>query len=132
MMVLHPLFAYPTLILALVVFGLQIASILKSKSIPRYALYLNGLLVVFTLLSVVFGFGVSNVPLVQSKAPFIWAFPHKWMGLFLFIFSILNFIVFWFKGEEVGRKMALLPAIGLLLTLFQLFTGWMLRLVFFS
>lgn len=132
MMVLHPLFAYPTLILALVVFGLQIASILKSKSIPRYALYLNGLLIVFALLSVVFGFGVSNVPLVQSKVPFIWGFPHKWNGILLFIFSVLNFIVFWFKGEGVGRKMVLLPAIGLLITLFQLFTGWMLRLVFFS
>ena len=65
-MVLHPLFAYPTLILALVVFGLQIVSILKSRSAIRYALYLNGLLIVFALLSVVFGFGVSNVPLVQS------------------------------------------------------------------
>lgn len=53
-MVLHPLFAYPTLILALVVFGLQIVSILKSRSAIRYALYLNGLLIVFALLSVVF------------------------------------------------------------------------------
>lgn len=131
-MILHPLFAYPALILALIVFCLYIISILKLKGAIRYAVYLNGLLIVFALLSVVFGFGVSNVPLVQSKAPFIWGLPHKWNGVFLLIFSVLNFLVFWFKGERVENKMILLPAIGLLLALFQLFTGWMLRLVFFS
>ncbi len=132
MLLLHPFFAYPTLILALFVFGLQMALIVKSRSVPRYGVYLNGLLVIFALLSVVFGFDVSNIPLVQSKAPFIWTFPHKWVGILLFLLSLLSFIVFWFKGEGVSRKMVLLPSIGLLLTLFQLFTGWMLRLVFFS
>ncbi len=131
-MVLHPLFSYPTILLALVVFSLYMVSLLKVKSAIKYALYLNVLLIVSALLSVIFGFGVSSVPLVQSKVPFIWGFPHKWNGVFLFAFSVLNFVVFWFKGETAGKRMLILPVVGLLLTLFQLFTGWMLRLVFFS
>ncbi len=131
-MVLHPLFAYPTVLLALGVFALYIVSLLKLRGMMKYALYLNVVLIVFALLSVVFGFGISNVPLVQSKVPFIWGFPHKWNGVFLLVFSMLNFVVFWFKGETAGKKLALLPVLGLLLTFFQFFTGWMLRLVFFS
>ncbi len=131
-MVLHPLFAYPTVLLALGVFALYIVSLLKLRGMMKYALYLNVVLIVFALLSVVFGFGISNVPLVQSKVPFIWGFPHKWNGIFLLVFSVLTFVVFWFKGETAGKKLALLPVFGLLLTLFQFFTGWMLRLVFFS
>jgi len=131
-MVLHPLFAYPTVLLALGVFALYIVSLLKLRGMMKYALYLNVALIVFALLSVVFGFGISNVPLVQSKVPFIWGFPHKWNGVFLLVFSMLNFVVFWFKGETAGKKLALLPVLGLLLTFFQFFTGWMLRLVFFS
>ncbi len=98
----------------------------------KYALYLNVVLIVFALFSVVFGFGISNVPLVQSKVPFIWGFPHKWNGIFLLILSVLTFVVFWFKGETAGKKLILLPAVGILVVLFQFFTGWMLRLVFFS
>ncbi|MEJ5338343.1 MAG: hypothetical protein ACK42C_01365 [Aquificaceae bacterium] len=131
-MVLHPLFSYPTILLALIVFTLYILSLLKTRNMMRYALYLNVLLIIFALLSVLFGFGVSSVPLVQSKVPFIWGFPHKWNGVFVFVFSVLTFVVFWFKGETAGKKLIILPAVGLLLTLFQFFTGWMLRLVFFS
>ncbi|MEJ7553429.1 MAG: hypothetical protein WKI48_01645, partial [Aquificaceae bacterium] len=98
-MVLHPLFAYPTVLLALGVFALYIVSLLKLRGMMKYALYLNVVLIVFALLSVVFGFGISNVPLVQSKVPFIWEFPHKWNGVFLFVLSVLTFVVFWFKGE---------------------------------
>ncbi len=131
-MVLHPLFAYPTVLLALGVFALYIVSLLKLRGMMKYALYLNIVLIVFALLSVVFGFGISNVPLVQSKVPFIWGFPHKWNGVFLFVLSVLTFVVFWFKGETAGKKLILLPAVGILVVLFQFFTGWMLRLVFFS
>ncbi len=131
-MVLHPLFAYPTIMVALIVFALYIVSLLKVRSMIKYALYLNVILIVFALLSVLFGFSISNVPLVQSKAPFIWGFPHKWNGVLLFALSVLTFVVFWFKGETAGKKLILLPALALFLTLFQFFTGWMLRLVFFS
>ncbi|RMH81327.1 MAG: hypothetical protein D6674_00525 [Acidobacteria bacterium] len=131
-MILHPLFSYPTLLLAIVVFSLYLVGTIKGGGLLRYALYLNGLLIVFALLSVIFGFGVSSVPLVQSKTPLIWGFPHKWNGVFLLLVSVLSFLVFWFKGETVGKKVLILPAAGLLVAIFQLFTGWMLRLVFFS
>lgn len=131
-MVLHPLFSYPTLLLGFVVFTLYAIGLLKAGKFIRYALLLNLILIVFALLSVIFGFGISSVPLVQSKVPFIWGFPHKWNGIFFFVFSVLTFIIFWFKGETASKKFILIPAVGLLLTLFQFFTGWMLRLVFFS
>lgn len=131
-MVLHPLFSYPTIILAIVTFTLYVLAILKFKSLLKPALTVNALLVVLALFSVLFGFGISNVPLVQSKVPFIWGFPHKWNGILLFVISVITFVFFWFRGEGVGKKSIVLPLIGLMATMFQLFTGWMLRLVFFS
>ena len=131
-MVFHPFFSYPTIILALLVFTMYAIAILKVRSLNKYALYLNGILILFALLSVIFGFRISSVPLVQSKTPIIWGFPHKWSGILLLLFSVLTFIVFWFKGESPSKKLIVLPVIGILLTLFQFFTGWMLRLVFFS
>lgn len=131
-MVWHPLFSYPALILALVVFTLYGLSIFKFRGLLRHALTLNLLLIILSLLAVVTGFGISSVPLVQSKLPFIWGFPHKWNGMLLFIVSVLHFVVFWFKGESVSKKLLLLPALGILITFFQFITGWMLRLVFFS
>ncbi|MFN3976662.1 MAG: hypothetical protein ACK4LT_06330 [Aquificaceae bacterium] len=131
-MVLHPLFSYPAVLLALLVFVFYSLGVLKLKGLLKPALYLNVVLIVLLVFSVIFGFAVSNVPLVQSKAPFIWAFPHKWNGILLLLLSLVNFLVFWFKGDGVGRRFIVLPALGILITLFQLFTGWMLRLVFFS
>ncbi|MEN3027700.1 MAG: hypothetical protein ABDH29_00380 [Aquificaceae bacterium] len=132
MMVLHPLFSYPTILLALLTFGFYTFALFKMKSLMKVALFTNGILLVFALFSVIFGFGVSNVPLVQSKTPVVLSFPHKWNGILLFLISVVNFLLFWFKGETAGRKLVIFPLLGLLLTLFQLFTGWMLRLVFFS
>jgi heme A synthase len=84
---------------------------------------------VFTVIS---GFIVANIPLVASKTPFIWGFPHKWNGIFLTVFSILSFIYFWLKTGGSRKVGILLALFGLLIVLFQFITGWMLRLVFFS
>ncbi len=134
MILLHSLFAYSSVFLALVAFTLYILSfsVLKNTSAFRYALMFNGLLVILSLLSVATGLGVSNVPLVASKVPFIWGFPHKWNGMFFFIVSTLAFVIFWFKGNELGKKGYILSILALALVLFQLFTGWMMKLVFFS
>ena len=131
-MILHPLFSYPSLILALVVFLMYVLGILlKRESLNRYALYGNALLFLLLLLTVFSGFKVSNVPLVASKIPFIWAFPHKWNGMFLMVLSLITLIYFRLKIE--GSKIGLiLSFLGLFVALFQLITGWMLRLVFFS
>lgn len=131
-MILHPLFSYPAILLALFTFGLYTVAFFKKKGLMKVALTANGLLVVFVLLSVVSGFGVASVPLVQSKTPFIWGFPHKWIGVLLLALSVVSLTVFWFKRESAGGKLILLPLAGLFLTFLQLLTGWMLRLVFFS
>ena len=131
-MILHPLFSYPTIVIALITFGLYFAVALRLEKAAKYAFYMNILLIILLIPSIIFGFSVSNVPLVQSKTPFIWGFPHKWNGILLLVFSVLNLVVFWLKGERIERKFIIFPFLGLLLTFVQLITGWMLRLVFFS
>ena len=134
MILLHSLFAYSTVFIALLAFGLYLLSltVLKNTQAFRYALMLNGLLIITAILAVITGLGVSKVPLVMSKTPFIWSFPHKWNGMLFFLLSIASFILGWFKGQEVGKKGAVVFVVALLVVLFQLFTGWMMKLVFFS
>ncbi|MGC8851988.1 MAG: hypothetical protein ACP5P0_00090 [Hydrogenobacter sp.] len=133
-MILHPLFAYSTILLAFVVFVLYVFSLnlFKNTQAFRYTLVLHGFLMVVALLSVLAGFSVSNVPLVQSKAPAIWMFPHKWNGILLLLYALFSFLFFWFKGENAGKMGLLISILGVLLVLFEFFTGWMIRLVFFS
>ncbi len=133
-MLIHPLFAYTTLVVALVVFLLYLLNftLLKNASVFRYTIMLHGLLIVLSISAVLAGFAVSKVPLVQSKIPFLWGFPHKWNGVLLFLYALISFIFIWFKGKDMGRKGVIISLIGLLLVIFQLITGWMLRLVFFA
>ncbi|WP_333784169.1 hypothetical protein [Thermocrinis sp.] len=132
-MILHPMFSYPALLLALVVFSMYILGTLSGKeSLKRYAVYGNLVLFFILLLAVFFGFRVSEVPLVASKLPFLWAFPHKWNGIFLTVFSLITLAYFKLKGEGSKKVGLILCFIGLFMVLFQLITGWMLRLVFFS
>jgi len=132
-MILHPLFSYPTILLAIVVFSMYILSFLFGRDdLCRYALYGHALLSVLLILAVISGFKVADIPLVVSKTPFLWGFPHKLNGLFLTVFSLLSFIYFWLKTESSKKVGILLALFGLLIVLFQFITGWMLRLVFFS
>jgi hypothetical protein len=102
------------------------------NDLRRYALYGHALLSVLLVFTVISGFKVASVPLVVSKTPFLWGFPHKWSGIFLTVFSLLSFIYFWLKTESSRKVGILLALFGLLIVLFQFITGWMLRLVFFS
>jgi hypothetical protein len=132
-MILHPLFSYPTILLAIAVFSMYILNFLFGRDdLRRYALYGHALLSVLLILTVISGFKVANNPLVVSKTPFLWGFPHKWNGIFLTAFSLLSFIYFWLKTESSKKAGILLALFGLLIVLFQFITGWMLRLVFFS
>jgi predicted neutral ceramidase superfamily lipid hydrolase len=130
--ILHPLFSYPTILLAIAVFSMYILSFLFGRAdLRRYALYGHALLSILLIFTVISGFKVANVPLVVSKTPFLWGFPHKWNGIFLTVFSLLSFIYFWLKAEGSRKMGVLLALFGLLIVLFQFITGWMLRLVFF-
>ncbi|MFN3813129.1 MAG: hypothetical protein ACK4SM_00710 [Aquificaceae bacterium] len=133
-MLIHPLFAYTTLIVALAVFLSHLLNftLLKNASVLRYTIMLHGILIVLSIFAVLAGFSVSRVPLVQSKIPFLWGFPHKWNGVLLFLYTLTSFIFIWLKGKDIGRKGIVISLLGLLLVLFQLITGWMLRLVFFA
>jgi len=134
-MILHPLFAYSTILLGVLVFILYLLglTLLKNTQAFRYALILNGVFILFSLLSVFTGFSVAGVPLVQSKAPFIWLFPHKWTGLFILLYSLIAFVIFWFKGDNISKKVGILISfLGLFIVLFQFLTGILLRLVFFG
>jgi len=132
-MILHPLFSYPTILLAIAVFSMYILSFLFGRDeLRRYALYGHALLSILLVFTVISGFKVASVPLVVSKTPFLWGFPHKWNGIFLTVFSLLSFIYFWLKTESSKKVGILLALFGLLIVLFQFITGWMLRLVFFS
>jgi hypothetical protein len=132
-MILHPLFSYPTILLAIAVFSMYILSFLFGRDdLRRYAIYGHALLSILLVFTVISGFKVANIPLVVSKTPFLWGFPHKWNGVFLTVSSLLSFIYFWLKTESSKKVGILLALFGLLIVLFQFITGWMLRLVFFS
>ncbi len=132
-MILHPLFSYPAILLAIAVFSMYILSFLFGRNdLRRYAIYGHALLSILLVFTVISGFIVANIPLVVSKTPFLWGFPHKWNGIFLAVFSLLSFIYFWLKTESSKKVGILLALFGLLIVLFQFITGWMLRLVFFS
>jgi hypothetical protein len=132
-MVLHSLFSYPAILLAIAVFSMYILGFLFGRDdLRKYAIYGHALLSVFLILTVIFGFKVADIPLVASKTPFLWGFPHKWNGMFLTVFSLLSFIYFWLKTGGSRKVGILLALFGLLIVLFQFITGWMLRLVFFS
>jgi len=132
-MILHPMFSYTAIFLAIVVFSMYILSSLSGReSLNRYALYGNVVLSFILLLAVFFGFRLSEVPLVASKLPFLWAFPHKWNGILLTVFSFITLAYFKLKSEGSKKIGFILGLLGLVLVGFQLITGWMLRLVFFS
>jgi len=132
---LHPLFTYTTILLGVLVFVLYLLglTLLKNTQALRYALILNGVFILFSLLSVFTGFSASGNQLVQSKAPSILLFPHKWIGFFILLYSLIAFLIFWFKGDNISKKVGILISLlGLFIVLFQFLTGILLRRVFFG
>jgi hypothetical protein len=93
-MILHPLFSYPTILLAIAVFSMYILSFLFGRDdLRKYATYGHALLSVLLILAVISGFKVASIPLVVSKMPFLWGFPHKWNGMFLTVFSFTELYI---------------------------------------
>lgn len=131
---LHSLFAYSTIFLnflAAILYALNYI-ILKDERVLKYAIVFHGVSVVTSVFAAINGLYVSNIPLVASKLPFIWGFPHKWNGLFFSLVNLVTFALVWLKREALGRKLLYISILLILLLFLQTLTGWMIKLVFFA
>ncbi len=131
----HPLIIYFTvgaLVFAYTAYLLYFTFLRRYDFTFYYALTNHAVSVVFSVLAVLTGFSVAGTQYVQQKAPFIFLFPHKWLGIALAIYTLITFVVLWIKQTELGRKWGILfSVVGLGLSLSVLIFGWLLRLIFF-
>ncbi len=132
---LHPLVIYFTVgaLFATYVGYFIYFTFMRSKSfIFYYSLTNHAVATVLSILAAITGLEMAAAQYVQQKAPFIFLFPHKWMGLFLVLFTLLAFVYMWIKQRDANRKIGIaISVLGLLLSLGVVILGWLLRLIFF-
>ncbi len=131
----HPLiiyFAVGALVSSYAAYLLYFTVLRRSDFTFYYALTNHAISVVFSILAVLTGLSVAGTQYVQQKAPFIFLFPHKWLGITLAAYTLITFIVLWIKQMELNRKVGIaFSFLGLGLSLSVLIFGWLLRLIFF-
>ena len=131
----HPLiiyFAVGALVSSYAAYLLYFTVLRRSDFTFYYALTNHAISVVFSILAVLTGLSVAGTQYVQQKAPFIFLFPHKWLGITLAAYTLITFIVLWIKQMELSRKIGVaFSFLGLGLSLSVLIFGWLLRLIFF-
>ncbi len=131
----HPLVIYFTvgaLISTYTAYFLHFTILRRSGFSFYYALINHAISVIFSILAVLTGLTVAGTQYVQQKAPFIFLFPHKWIGIVLTAYTLIAFIFLWIKQKELGRKIGIVFSfIGLGLSIAVLIFGWLLRLIFF-
>ncbi len=131
----HPLiiyFAVGALVSSYAAYLLYFTVLRRSDFTFYYALTNHTISVVFSILAVLTGLSVAGTQYVQQKAPFIFLFPHKWLGITLAAYTLITFIVLWIKQMELNRKVGIaFSFLGLGLSLSVLIFGWLLRLIFF-
>ncbi|HHJ63910.1 MAG TPA: hypothetical protein ENJ61_03295 [Aquifex aeolicus] len=131
----HPLVIYlavGALILCYTAYFLHFTLLRNSSFTFYYALTNHALSVVLSPLAVLTGLSVAGTQYVQQKAPFIFLFPHKWLGIVLAVYTVLTFAVLWIKQRELERRIGIaFSFIGLGLSVGTLIFGWLLRLIFF-
>ncbi|WP_457600156.1 hypothetical protein [Hydrogenivirga sp.] len=131
----HPLviyFAVGALVSSYAAYFLYFTVLSRSGFVFYYALTNHAISVLFSILAVVTGLAVAGTQYVQQKAPFIFLFPHKWLGIALMGYTLMTFIFMWVKQREVGRKLGIaFSFIGLGISFAVLIFGWLLRLIFF-
>ncbi len=131
----HPLiiyFAVGALVSSYAAYLLYFTVLRRSDFTFYYALTNHAISVVFSILAVLTGLSVAGTQYVQQKAPFIFLFPHKWLGITLAAYTLITFIVLWIKQMELSRKIGIaFSFLGLGLSLSVLIFGWLLRLIFF-
>ncbi len=130
----HPLiiyFAVGALVSSYLAYFLHFTFIRRSF-VFYYALTNHAISVLFSILAVLTGLSVAGTQYVQQKAPFIFLFPHKWLGIGLAAYTLITFIPLWIKQADINRKIGIaFSFIGLSLSLGVLIFGWLLRLIFF-
>ena len=131
----HPLviyFAVGALVSSYTAYFVYFTFLRSSNFAFYYALTNHAISVIFSILAVLTGLAVAGTQYVQQKAPFIFLFPHKWLGIALMGFTLVTFIPLWIKQKELGRKVGIaFSFVGLGLSLAVLIFGWLLRLIFF-
>ncbi|NPA41644.1 MAG: hypothetical protein GXO18_05150 [Aquificae bacterium] len=131
----HPLVIYFTvgaLVFAYGAYFLYFTILKRSNFVFYYALTNHAMATVFSILAVLTGLTVAGTQYVQQKAPFIFLFPHKWLGIALMGYTLLTFVILWIKQRDMGRKLGIaFSFLGLGLSLAVLIFGWLLRLIFF-
>jgi len=134
-MKIHPLVIYFLIGIITSAYGAYLLyySFLKEKLfLLRYALLNNVISIPLSILAVISGFAIQSNPYVQQKVPFVFLFPHKWIGIIIALYAILSFAVVWVKQEELSRKWGvLIGLVGLGLVVAQVTFGWLMRLMFF-
>ncbi len=131
----HPLiiyFAVGTLVFSYGAYLLYFTFLYRSRFVFYYGLTNHAIATLFSILAVLTGLSVAGTQYVQQKAPFIFLFPHKWLGIALMGYTLLTFILLWIKQTDISRKLGVaLSFVGFGLSMAVLVFGWLLRLIFF-
>lgn len=131
----HPLVIYFTvgaLISSYLAYLLYFTVLNRSSFVFYYALTNHAISSIFSILAVLTGLTVAGTQYVQQKAPFIFLFPHKWLGISVAVYTLVTFLFLWIKQRELSRKIGIaFSVIGLGLSVAVLIFGWLLRLIFF-
>ncbi len=131
----HPLMVYFTvgaLIFSYVAYFLYFTFLHGKRFVFYYGLTNHAIASAFSILTVLTGLGVASTQYVQQKAPFIFLFPHKWLGLLLALYTVVTFVFLWIKQTDLGRKIGIaFSFVGMGLSFTVLIFGWLLRLIFF-
>ncbi|NPB06554.1 MAG: hypothetical protein GXO03_02995 [Aquificae bacterium] len=134
-MKIHPLVIYfliGIVTTAYVAYALYYSFLNKYLFVLRYGMVNNVISIPLAVLAVVSGFAIQSNPYVQQKVPFVFLFPHKWIGIIIAVYTVLSFAVVWVKQEELPRSWGtLIGLIGLGLVVAQVTFGWLMRLMFF-
>ncbi|NPB08189.1 MAG: hypothetical protein GXN96_04590 [Aquificae bacterium] len=134
-MKLHPLVIYFLVGLissAYLTYILYYGFLRHREFLLRYAMLNHFLSAVLVVLAVITGFAIQSNPYVQQKVPFVFLFPHRWIGIVLALYTFLSFALVWVKQEGLNPRLGVLMGVlGLGLTIAQVIFGWLMRLMFF-
>ncbi len=132
---LHPLiiyFAVGSLFATYVGYFVYFILMRNKGFVFYYSLTNHAMATVFSVIAALTGLNMASAQYVQQKAPALFLFPHKWLGLLLALFTFLTFAFMWIKQKEANRKVGIaISVLGILLSLGVVVLGWLLRLVFF-